>query len=73
VIGAKMPFGDGAYEVDFNRDVTGCTYQATSADYPGMIVLVEPRDNVPNGVYVETTETVEGPPVNNQFSLAVFC
>jgi hypothetical protein len=73
VVNAKQPFGEGTYEVNFNRDVHACTYQATSAGYPGMIVLVEPRDNDPNGVYVETTETVEGPPVDNQFSLAVFC
>ena len=38
-----------------------------------MIVLVEPRDHDPNGVYVETTEEVGAPPVNNQFDLAVFC
>lgn len=73
VVNAKQPFGEGTYEVNFNRDVTGCTYQATSSDYPGMFVLVEPRDNDPNGVYVETTEAVEGPGVDDGFDLAVFC
>jgi hypothetical protein len=73
VVNAKQPFGEGTYEVNFNRDVTGCTYQATSSDYPGMIILVEPRDNDPNGVYVETTEEVGGTQANNQFDLAVFC
>lgn len=73
VVSALQPFGEGSYEVNFNRDVRECTYQATSSDYPGMIVLVEPRDHDPNGVYVETTEEVGAPPVNNQFDLAVFC
>lgn len=73
VVSAKQPFGAGTYEVNFNRDVTGCTYQATSSHYPGMFVLVEPRDSDPNGVYVETSKEVEGTSVNNQFDLAVFC
>jgi hypothetical protein len=73
VVSAKQPFGEGTYEVNFNRDVTGCTYQATSSSYPGMFVLVEPRDNDPDGVYVETTKEVKGPSVNDQFDLAVFC
>jgi len=73
VVGASQPFGEGTYEVNFNRDVTGCTYQATSAEYPGAILLAEPRNDVPNGVYVEPAEVFEGSPIDNQFSLAVFC
>jgi hypothetical protein len=73
VVNSSQPFGEGTYEVNFNRNVTGCTYQATSSAFPGAIVLVEPRENDPNGVFVETTETVGGPEFDNQFDLAVFC
>lgn len=72
-VNSLTPFGAGTYEVNFNRSVVGCTYQATVSDHPGMFILVEPRDNDPNGVYVETTETVGGNPVAQQFDLAVFC
>lgn len=73
VVNSLQPFGAGTYQVDFNTNVSGCTYQATSSDYPGMLVLVEPRDSDPNGVYVETTEVVGGSSVNDGFDLAVFC
>jgi hypothetical protein len=71
--GASEPFGEGTYQVDFNRDVSACTYQATSSGFPGAIVLVEPRDKRPASVFVETTKVFGGPPTAGQFSLAVFC
>jgi hypothetical protein len=73
VTGASQPFEPGTYQVDFNRDVRGCVYQATAAHFPGAIMLVEPRDNTPNAVYVEATDSYEGVEVPTQFSLTVFC
>lgn len=73
VVNASQPFGAGTYEVTFNRDVSGCIYQATSSNFPAMFVLAEPRSEDSHGVYVETTEAVKGSSVNDGFDLAVFC
>jgi hypothetical protein len=72
-LGASLPFGEGTYQVDFNRNVSGCTYQATSAGNPSALLVAEPRDNTPNSVYVEATDSYEGERVEAKFSLAVFC
>jgi hypothetical protein len=63
----------GGYEVDFNRDVTACTYQATSAEYPAAIILAEPRVGSPDGVFVAMEKVYEGPAIPGVFFLAVFC
>jgi hypothetical protein len=64
-------FGTGSYEVIFNRNVTGCSYQATRSDSPGLI-LVQPRSDHPNGVFVGVY-TPANASTNSGFHLAVFC
>jgi len=61
----------GQYEVVFNRDVTGCSYQATMSITQGEAV-VQPRTSVPNGVFVGTS-TSAGAAADRAFHLAVFC
>jgi hypothetical protein len=61
----------GQYEVVFNRDVTGCSYQATMSITQGEAV-VQPRTSVPNGVFVGTF-TSAGAAADRAFHLAVFC
>jgi len=61
----------GQYEVVFDRDVTGCSYQATlSADHGE--IYAQPRSGVPNGVFVGTF-TSAGGAADRAFHLAVFC
>jgi hypothetical protein len=64
-------FATGNYEVIFNRNVTGCSYQATRSDTPGFI-QVQPREGHPNGVYVGV-HTPGNVATNGGFDLAVFC
>jgi hypothetical protein len=63
----------GYYEVIFDRDVSGCSYQATIAApvAPGE-TLVQPRSNNVNGVFVITANS-SGSPLQKTFHLAVFC
>ena len=70
-------FGAGLYEVDFDRDVTGCAYVATLGQpstgtaAPGFITDAARLGN-PNGVWVE----VWSPSLSNvaeNFHLAVVC
>jgi hypothetical protein len=70
---SSVHLASGGYEVDFNRDVHACTYQATSAEYPAAIILAEPRLNSPDGVFVAMSKVYEGPAIPGVFSLAVFC
>lgn len=71
--------GPGSYEVDFNRDVSRCAYSATlgqpTAGFLGPatgFVGVEPRYGVPDGVFVQTSDsTAMG--ANESFYLEVFC
>ena len=64
---------DGAYEVIFNRDVTGCSYQATLSNtgYTGE-TQVQPRTGRKNGVYIKTA-TSSGLPEDRDFHVVVFC
>ncbi len=67
----------GQYEVDFNRDVTGCAYTATIGDpahgTPAIgFIGVAARESVPDGVYVETHNSA-ATLTNSAFQLAVFC
>ena len=66
--------GTGAYEVVFNRDVTGCSDQATQAESSGITggTVVQPRQDLASGVYVGTA-TSAGAPADRAFHLAVFC
>lgn len=51
--------GTGSYQVDFDRDVSGCGYVATSYFY-GYTMEVEPRSGDANAVYVGR-RTTTGP------------
>jgi hypothetical protein len=49
----------GEYEIDFNRDLTGCAYTATLGDpahgsAPLGFIGVASREGVPDGVFLET-------------------
>jgi hypothetical protein len=71
VTGSLQPFGAGTYEVDFNRNVSKCSYSATPWESP-YFIIAEPRDAVPDGVYVEIYNPTKVP-TSDKFSLAVFC
>jgi hypothetical protein len=62
----------GQYEVDFNRDVTGCAYVVTPMS-TNLIGLTQPRSGQAKGVFIDFKETTAGATVATQFSLAVFC
>ncbi len=75
--------GTGEYEVNFDRAVTGCAYEATigsslvsnsefNDNYQGEI-YVEPREGNPNAVFVATFNHSGSSPANNAFHLAVIC
>jgi hypothetical protein len=61
----------GAYEVDFDRDVSGCAYNATPFDQ-GYTAIVEPRSGNVDGVFVYTSNS-SGTPTNEAFYLTVTC
>jgi hypothetical protein len=67
---------DGAYEVIFNRNVTGCAYAATLGDgslgtYDGEVSATNRLFNS-NGVFVETKNSA-GTEANVPFHLVVTC
>jgi hypothetical protein len=64
----------GGYEVDFNRDVSNCSYDATLGATSAEVgqAGVGPRSTNPNGVYVYTTDSA-GAAADRGFNLAVFC
>jgi hypothetical protein len=59
-----------SYEIDFDRDVSACVYQASSY-FTGYALTVEPRSGVPNGVYVLTT--FGGAATADDFYVTVTC
>ncbi len=61
----------GRYQVDFDRDVTGCAFSATSYYY-NTTVQVQPRVNDAHGVYVATTDP-NGDYLDAYFYLTVTC
>jgi hypothetical protein len=82
----------GDYEVIFNRSVAGCTYEATIGsslisnntfnDNGAGMIVTEPRQDNPNGVFVETfvstpvlnkTTNLYANPSDNAFHLVVIC
>lgn len=63
--------GTGTYEVDFNRDVTGCYYTATPFN-AGFSIETEPRSGNPNGVFV-SIQFRDGTAADQQFYLIVYC
>lgn len=58
------------YQVDFDRDVSGCTYSVSSY-FPGYYLVVEPRTGVPNSVFVSST--FDHAPAADRFYLTVTC
>jgi hypothetical protein len=64
----------GQYEVDFNRDVSACAYEATLGSVLAAVgqVGVGPRFGNVNGVFV-LTDNSDGSPADHGFNLAVFC
>jgi hypothetical protein len=63
--------GTGSYQVDFDRDVSGCAYNATSYFY-GTTLEVEPRSGDTHGVYVGAAD-YNGTGVDTYFYLTVTC
>lgn len=59
-----------SYEIDFNRDVSNCFYQVSSY-FSGYNLMVEPRTQVPNSVYVYSSYS--GVATTDAFYLTVFC
>lgn len=59
-----------SYQVDFDRDVSQCTYAASSY-FSGYDLTVEPRSGVPNGVYVYSS--YDHAATADQFYLTVTC
>jgi hypothetical protein len=59
-----------SYEVDFDRDVSQCSYSVSSY-FSGYTLTVEPRSGTPNGVYVFTS--YGGTATADQFYLTVTC
>jgi len=69
--------GAGEYEVVFDRDVTGCVAMVTPDahtgwDYDPMFVVVAPRFDQPNGIYV-AVYAANGALVDRSFSMVVHC
>jgi hypothetical protein len=68
--------GTGDYLVQFNQDVTGCTYQATlGGPTTGLafgFISAAQRVNIPAGVRVLTLNTTAAT-TDFPFFLAVFC
>jgi len=63
----------GGYEVIFNRNVTGCFYNAVSEDINvPAIAATQPRDATPNGVFLRFRDAA-GTGRQTQFYLTVFC
>jgi hypothetical protein len=59
------------YEVDFDRDVSNCAYEATPVS-DAIDVLAQPRNNTSNGVFVSVTSPA-GTPTQGAFYLTVTC
>jgi hypothetical protein len=66
--------GAGNYAVEFNRDVSGCNYQATPALVAGVnTATAAPLEDVPDGVFVATFNLSPVSNADRPFYLAVFC
>jgi hypothetical protein len=63
--------GTGSYQVDFDRDVSGCAYNATSYFY-GVTMEVEPRSGDAHAVFVGASD-YNGTGVDTYFYLTVTC
>jgi hypothetical protein len=73
----SLSAGSGDYEVDFNRDVTGCAYvatlgNATAGTAPNGFITDAARNGNPDAVFVKTSDTA-GNPADIQFHLVIAC
>ena len=71
--------GTGAYEVHFNRDITGCAYVATlglagaeSSEDPGVVTVVRDASS-PDDTVLVNTHDLDGQFSPRGFHLAVHC
>ena len=76
-VASAQKLGTGDYQVVFNQDVTGCSYQATVGS-PGTIqavgyAAVLQRINVAAGVEIRTVNATATAFADQPFHLAVFC
>ena len=74
---AASQLAKGEYEVDFDRDVSGCAYISTAGSATAGAIAygqsdVAPRNGNANGVYVETLAS-DGTYYSIAFHLIVFC
>jgi hypothetical protein len=76
---SAQKIGTGMYQVVFNSDVTGCSYQATTGSAGNATTInlgqanVAQRINVANGVEVWTLNTTGAALTDRAFHVAVFC
>ena len=63
--------GTGTYQVDFDRNVSGCAYNATSYFF-GTTMEVEPRSGDANGVFLAAAD-YNGTGVDTYFYVTVTC
>lgn len=73
----SLSAGSGDYEVDFNRDVTGCAYvatlgNATAGTAPNGFITDAARAGNPDAVFVKTSNTA-GAAADIQFHLVIAC
>ena len=68
---ATTHLATGKYEVDFDRDVSGCSYSATA--YTGGEITVEPRMATADAVYVELFTSNGSLSADGDFYLTVSC
>ncbi|MFD1703656.1 hypothetical protein ACFSCV_11655 [Methylopila henanensis] len=64
--------GEGQYEIEFGRDVTGCVYVASASIFQPTALITQARVGKPNWVYVGVFSP-NGTPFDAGFSLLVFC
>lgn len=72
VVAVSKVGGTGWYQVTFDRNVSNCGYSATPY-YTFHRLEVQPRNGVPNAVWVATVSTSTGDSVDAAFYLTVTC
>ena len=70
-VASVSSLGTGTYQVDFDRNISGCAYSAT-AFFTGQIMNVEPRSGDANAVFIQSVD-YNGNSVNSYFYLTVTC
>ena len=70
-VAALSYLGTGSYQVDFDRDISGCAYTATSFYY-GVILEAEPRSGDTHAVYIGAAD-YNGNSTDTYFYVTVTC